>query len=274
MPPACLFAGSPVSGSPTTLAVALLRGDDAASALAQFEGLGFTELTLGGLPAHQSAPDVSGGRSRSVLAVLPDPATLLALSVDVPEAIDAAAAVRALAELALPRLASLPVPSAAPASPVPSPLAAARTGLAALYPTEIGGRPVTIDRELTGREFLSQIVNFRPMEQQVTRALRRRDRTVGDLRFAIGTTGSGSVIAAFQVEGGPIRPLVNTLLESLAMERTGQDVPAASVAGKDVFEVSGGFLIGGQGIAYPEGEVLWLVFSQGDEQTEIFEQLP
>ena len=30
-----------------------------------------------------------------------------------------------------------------------------------------------------------------------------------------------------QVEGGPIRPLVNTLLESLAMERTGQDVPAA-----------------------------------------------
>lgn len=283
MPPACLFAPSPASGSQTNVAVLVLRGDEAASTVAQFDGLGFTELTVGGLPARQSPADASGGRSRSTLAILPDPGTVLAFSVDTPEAIDAGAAARALGELALPRLLSAPLPSAAaspaasalvPSASVPAPSAEARIGLAALFPAQVGGAPVRIDRQLTGREFLSQIVNFQPMEQRVTRALRRRDRTVGDLRFAIGTTGSGSVIAAFQVEGGPIRPLVNTLLESLAMERTGQDVPAASVAGKDVFEVSGGFLIGGQGIAYPEGEVLWLVFSQGDEQTEIFEQLP
>lgn len=277
MPLACLFAGSPASGSPTSLAVAVLRGDEAASATAQFEGLGFTELAVGGVQAHQSPPDVAGGRSRSTLAVLPDPSTVLVLTVDVPEAIDSAAAVRALAELAIPRFASAPVPSTAPVSPaasVPAPSAAARTGIAALFPTEIGGRPVTIDRKMTGREFLSQIINFEPMEDRVTKALKRRDRTVGDLSFALGGTGAGSVIAAFQVEGGPIRPLVNVLLESLAMERSTQEVPAASVAGKDAFGVSGGFLIGGQGIAYPEGEVLWLVFPVADEQAEIFQKLP
>lgn len=277
MPSACLFAGSPASGSPTSLAVAVLRGDEATSAPSRFEGLGFTELTIGGVPAHQSPADVSGGRSRSTLGVLPDPSTLLVLTADVPEAIDSAAAVRALAELAVPRLVSAPIPSTAPASPtasVPAPSAAARTGVAALFPTEIGGRPVTIDREMTGREFLSQIIAFGPMEDRVTKALKRRDRTVGDLSFVLGSTAFGSLIGAFHVEGGPIRPLVGILLESLAMERSTQEVPAASVAGKDAFGVSGGFLVGGQGVAYPEGEVLWLVFPAGDEQTEILERLP
>ncbi len=282
MPPACLFAGPPASGTPTNLGVVVLRGAEAASAIAQFAGLGFTESTVGGVPAHQSPPDVSGGRSRSVLAVVPDPSTVLALSVDVPEAIDAAAAAQVLAELALPRLAAVPTPStavastapASPAASVPAPSIAPLSGLAALYPTEIGGRPVTLDREMTGQEFLSQIIAFPTMERRVTRALERRDLSVDDLSFAIGGTPSGSTIVAFRVEGGRIRPLVNTLLESLAMERTGQEIPAETVAGKEAFEVTGGFLISGQGIAYAAGEVLWLVFPEGDEQSEIFEKLP
>ena len=275
---ACVYAGDVAGGSLAGMTVGVVRGTEATSAIEQMQGLGWTELTIGGMPALQApTEELSSGLSRSMLVVMPDGETALVLSADAPAEVDVAAAVRSLAELAAPRLGSLPIPSTAPATPVatiPTPSAAARSGLAALFPAEVGGAPVTIDRQLTGREFLAQIVNFKPMEQQVTKALRRRDRTVGDLSFALGGTGSGSLIAAFQVEGGPIRPLVNTLLESLAMERTGQDVPAASVAGKEAFEVSGGFLVGSQGVAYPNGEVLWLVFSSGEEQAEIFSKLP
>jgi hypothetical protein len=190
---------------------------------------------------------------------------------------DTRVALEGLAAHMVPRLGSLPSPSSAPASPtasVPAPSAATLSGLASLYPTEIGGRPVTLDAEMTGPEFFSQIVDFPEMERRVIRALERRDLDVEDLSFALGSTPSGSVIAAFRVEGGRIGPLVNVMLESLAMERTGQEVAAASVAGKEALEITGGILISGQGIAYPEGEVLWLVFPGRDEQAEIFEKLP
>jgi hypothetical protein len=82
------------------------------------------------------------------------------------------------------------------------------------------------------------------------------------------------LIAAFQVKGGLINPPVNVLLESLAMERTGQAVRPEDVAGKSAFEVTGGFLIGTSGVAYPKDDVLWLVFSFGPEQVAIFEALP
>ena len=77
------------------------------------------------------------------------------------------------------------------------------------------------------------------------------------------------------MKDGAIKPLVNVLLASLDMQRTGDAVPSADVAGKDAFEVTSGFLLGGgEGYAYPKDDVLWLVFSFGPEQAEIFEKLP
>lgn len=278
MSPGCLYHGDIDGGSLTGLTVGYATGPDAVAGLEQVQALGWPEIVIGGLPALQAPTEqLASGLSRSVLAIIPDDASVLLLSADTPSGIDSAAAVLTLAQLAVPRLGSMPSASTAPGSPAPSTPAAsadARSGLAALFPAQIGGHPTRIDRELSGRDFLAQIVAFEPMEERVTRALRRRDRTVRDMSFVLGSTGSGSVIAAFQVKGGAIRPFVNVLLGSLAMERTGQDVPAASVAGKDAFEVLGGFLIGGQGIAYPKDDVLWLVFSFGEEQVEIFEQLP
>jgi hypothetical protein len=277
MPLACSYHGDTGGGSLTGLTMGVSRGTDAVAGIEQIRALGWPETTVGGLPAlHAPTEEVSSGLSRSMVAVIPDDSSVLVLSADAPAEVDVAAAVLALAALAVPRLGSIPLPSAAPVSPAPSPAAsaAARTGLAALFPAEVGGSPTNIDREFSGQEFLAQIVNHEPMEDRVTKALRRRDRSVRDLSFVLGSTSSGSVVAAFQVKGGAIRPFVNVLLESLAMERTGQDVPATSVAGKEVFEVLGGFLIGGQGVAYPKDDVLWIVFSFGDEQTEIFSKLP
>jgi hypothetical protein len=246
------------------------------------------EVDVVGLPALQTPTarmiNEARGWRQSTLYVFPNDVTMLQMQVRAPRGVDPAAAVVSLAELAGPWLTnnvpapsspapSSPAPSGAvPTSPAPSGLApspAARTGLAALFPADIGGSPVTVD-VLTGREFLSQVVNFRPMEQRLTRALRQRGRRIGDLSFAQAQTPNGSAILAFQVKGGPIRPLVNVLLEALGMERTGEAVPPEAVAGKDVFEV----LSGAEGYAYQKGDVLWLVFSFGDEQTEIFEKLP
>jgi hypothetical protein len=94
---------------------------------------------------------------------------------------------------------------------------------------------------------------------------------IGDLSFAQASTPTGSVILAFQVDGGRINPLVSVLLESLGMERTGDEPRPADVGGKEgVFEI----LSGSEGLAYVSGDTLWLVFSQGPEQVAIFEQLP
>jgi hypothetical protein len=112
------------------------------------------------------------------------------------------------------------------------------------------------------------------MEQKVTRALKQNGARITDLGFVTGATDSGSLIAAFQVEDAQIKPLVNVLLGSLAMERSRQAPRPEDVAGKPAFAITGGFLIGATGVAYPKDDVLWLVFSFGEEQAQILEQLP
>ena len=259
-------------------------GDQTVDTLFELVQLNFTdatELEVAGLPALQqpTQPMINDakGWTRTNLYVFPDDNTMLQMYASTPKGVDSAQAVIALAEIAVPRLALIGTPSPSPSGPAPSgaaPSGEARTGLAALFPSDIGGGPVSIDRALTGPEFLSQIVNFKPMEQRVTKALRQRKRKVNDLSFVIGSSQSGSIIAAFKVDGAKIKPLVQVLMESMAMDRTGQDPRPEDVAGKDVFGILGGFLIGGEGFAYPKDDVLWLVFPTPNEQGEIFEKLP
>ncbi len=217
----------------------------------------------------------------SSLYLFPDPMIMVQLGAIAPKGVDSAAALVALATLAAPSIGTMQPPSASPApsasagaSVAPLPSGEARTGLAALFPTDIGGNPTTIDVELTGPQFLSQIIHFKPMEQKITRALKKGHKKASDLHFVTGGTNNGSVIAAFTVDGAAIKPYVKVLLESLAMERTGEDLRPEDVAGKNAYGVTGGFLIGTQGVAYPKDDVLWLVFSFGEEQAEIFQRLP
>jgi hypothetical protein len=263
-------------------------GDQTVETLAELVKLNFpdsVELEVAGVPALQrpTQPMINDaeGWTRTDLYVFPSDTSMLQTYAQAPEGVDSAAAVAELAAIGVPRLALIAAPTPSPSGPAASgaaPSAGARTGLAARFPAEIGGNPVEIEQQLTGRQYLSQVINFRPMERRITRALRQRDRKIGDLSFTVGSTSAGTVIAAFQVQGGPIRPFVNVLLESLAMERTGRPVRPEDVAGKDAFEITPGFLLGtgDPGYAYPGDDVLWLIFPgpSGGEHVEILEQLP
>jgi hypothetical protein len=240
---------------------------------------------LGARPASAATTypgtGVAKGWSMSSLYVFPDPMVMVQLEATAPKGVDSAAALVSLATLAAPLIATVQRPAASPspstsagASGAPSPSGEARTGLAALFPTVIGGSPTTINMDLTGAQFLSQIVNFKPEEQRLTKALAKQKKKVSDLSFVLGTSANGSVMAAFQVKNAGIKPLVNALLESLAMERTCDTVRPEDVAGKAAFGILGGFLIGGEGFAYPKDDVLWLVFPTPGEQSEVFAQLP
>jgi hypothetical protein len=288
--PTCSYVGTDTAGGLTEgLMVGFVFGDESTGSLIDMLRQSITdaeELEIGGLvaipgPSSSGSGDAEGW-SMSTLFVFPDPMTMLQLQATTPAGVDGAAALVSLVELAASRIASAQPPAATPSPAVspatsgePAPSTAARPGLAGRLPSDIDGNPMAVQADLTGPQYLSQIIDFRPMEQKVTRALKKRDLKAADLSFVIGSTNGGSVVAAFQVEGGAIKPLVNVLLESLAMERTGGDVPSGDVAGKDAFGVTSGFLLGGgDGYAYASEDVLWLVFAFGDEQAHIFEQLP
>ena len=162
------------------------------------------ELEIAGIAAipGPTSPGTGAaeGWSTSTLNVFPDPMVMFQLQATAPDDVDGAAALASLVELAASRIASveppLPSPSLA-ASPGPSsapaPSTEALSGLAALFPSDIGGNPVSVDQNLTGPEYLSRIINFKPMEQKVTKALKKRDLKAADLSFAIGGTSGGSL---------------------------------------------------------------------------------
>lgn len=287
--PICFYTGSKKAGDLTQgMGAGFLFGDPASEPPFEMIRQSFPDrevLDIGGLQAIQGTTYPGSGKAKgwsmTALYVFPDPMTMLQLEAAAPKGVKVEAALLGLVELAAARIATISPPVASPSpatSPVtsnaPSASVEPRTGLPALFPVQIAGAPVEIEVDLTGSQFLDQIVNSRPMEQRVTKALKQRKRGVGDLSFAIGASRAGSVIAAFQVKGGAIKPFVNVLLESLAMERTGQAVRVEDLGGKNAFAVMGGFLIGGSGYAYPKDDVLWLIFPTPAEQTEVFEQLP
>jgi hypothetical protein len=288
--PICFYVGTEAVGGLTQgMYAAMVMGDASTGSLIDQVRQSLPEaeeLEIAGIAAIRGPASPGTGEaegwSTSTLNVFPDPMVMFQLQATAPEGVDLDAALVTLVELAAARIASVQPPTAttSPAvspgpSSAPAPSTAALTGLAALFPSEIGGGPVSFDANMTGPEFLSQIINFKPMEQKINKALKKRDLKAADLSFVIGSSGSGALIAAFQVKDAAIKPLVNVLLESLAMERTGGDVPPEDVAGKDAFGVTSGFLLGGgEGYAYPEDDVLWLVFAFGPDQAEIFAKLP
>ena len=279
--PICGFVGTKFAGDLIeSIHAGFAFGDESTGSLLDLMRQNFPdadELDIGGVTAIPGTTypgaGAAEGWSTSSLYLFPDPMIMVELGATAPEGVDGAATLVALATLAAPRIATIQPPATSPspsaaagASVPPASSGEQRTGLAARFPTDIGGKPTSIDVELTGPEFLSQIVNFKPMVQKVTRALRKRDTKVGDLSFVSGGTGAGSLIAAFQVDGAQIKPFVNVLLASLDMQRTGQAVRQQDVAGKNAFAVTGGFFVGSSGVAYAKDDVLWLVFSFDPEQ--------
>ena len=83
-------------------------------------------------------------------------------------------------------------------------------------------------------------------------------------------SGTAAIIA-IQLPGADIGPFVEPLLTLLDMREVDPQPDPQTVAGK---AVTAGSLSGQAAYAYPMNDVLWIVFAQGADVTEIFQELP
>jgi hypothetical protein len=186
----------------------------------------------------------------------------------------AQAALTSLAELALPRMATMALPTPIPPEPAPSFFGDAE--LQAIFPTEIGGKPVTV-QTLSGADLVAQSDPNDPEDQaqrqQLEALLAAQGRTIDDVSVGFGFSFEPPPygISAVRVKGGDIAPFVPQLLPLLT---TGMDNPQQTegqVAGKTVTVLTSGATTA---YAYPRNDVLWVVTAEEPVLTEIFQKLP
>lgn len=152
--PVAMAASDPVAGtcrlqadgSFTGLTAGITHADEGAGPLIDQTRAGLpgaVDIDIEGTPALLVPPVPMTGdaetHARSSLFAFPDTRTMLQLELTAPAAIDAQSALLVLASVALPQLGSItPLGDTSPAPSSAGPSAAARTGLAALAPAEIG----------------------------------------------------------------------------------------------------------------------------------------
>ena len=184
---------------------------------------------------------------------------------------DAAAALSQVMEAALPRMSSITFaePTQQPGrSIVPDP------DLAALFPTTIGGQPVTAStriRPATCSSTSRPDPKAQAAVQQITDQLSAQGKTVDDMSFGSGQVTLGdksATIPAFRVKGGDAAQFVDA---ALALTASGQADPRSSttqVAGRDVTVTQDGDA-GAKSYIFPSGEVLWFVTADEPTLSEI-----
>jgi hypothetical protein len=232
---------------------------------------GCVDLTVGGAPALYlpdsfgtlAYVDLGGGNLFSIQLV-GEPA----------EGVDARAALVAVAELALPRVAAIPLPTA-----LPEPSFVRDTALEALFPTEIGGIAVEV-QSMSGQDVAAQAGD---VPQRFIDALAAQGKTLADVSVAFGTAfdpddGSYAAINALQVHGAD----VSTILEAFVAVINGDDSPMeqtqVEIAGKQVTAVRPAESEPGDDVdtqhVYASGDVLWVVTATEPDLTEVFQKLP
>jgi hypothetical protein len=138
--------------------------------------------------------------------------------------------------------------------------------LAALFPTELGGEPMTAFT-MTGADFMSMGAGSKDIET----ALQQLGKTPADL--SVGSGGTSKItIFAFQIKGVPADQFLGKYLSSTAV---GSTVTDAAFGGKSVKKV----VTGGQVSAYLylSGDILWTVDGNAPTDallTEAFSKLP
>ena len=228
------------------------------------------EIVVAGVPALQTATETpKTGWTRSALHVFPDAATRLTLEASAPESVDVTMALNHLAELAVPRLAAIMAPPSG--SPSPAPSSDGRTGLDALFPTDIGGSPVAVQPATLGG-FLSADPAKAAAIKSLTKSLKAQGMKVQDVPVDVGQTDAQTAaIIAIQVTGADITPFVAPLTVLLDLKKSATQPTQDVVVGKSVTAFEGS---GGTAYVYPKDDVLWVAFAQGPDVTEIFEKLP
>jgi hypothetical protein len=177
---------------------------------------------------------------------------------------DVKAALTELGELAVSRSASLPPP------PEPEPVADlhADPALEALFPTALGGQPLTV--QSAAGSVLAQ--GDEESRRQIEEALASVGKTLADVTLAVAFTPdfSGSV-TAFRIAGADAAALLPTVL---ALQAGGDGVTQTPgrVGAKDVVVVEG--VGAGTQYYYTKDDVVWVVQAQEPALTEIFDALP
>jgi hypothetical protein len=182
------------------------------------------------------------------------------------EGVDRLAALTDIGALALPRVADVPQPvetDEPSASVLPDP------DLAALFPTDIAGSPITV-QTVRGSSILSS--DDADTLQAITDALTAHGKTIDDLSAGFGGTDDGSVqIVALRVQGTDVRPFAQDLIAAFIEGPAPSMTPQGVAAGKDVSSITQD---GQQVYVYPKDDVLWLVVADGAALAETFARLP
>lgn len=176
-----------------------------------------------------------------------------------PDAVDPAAALVALGELAFPRLATLATPT---------PVVQADPELAGLFPTAVGDTPFPVQtfggETMTSNSDPEALAKFEEL-------LASNGKSFADVTGGFGLLAEPPVsISAMRIRGADITPFMELLL-GMAAQEAGVTPTPVQVAGKDMQTA---LLNGQQQYVYPKGEVMWLVVAEEPLLTEVFQKLP
>jgi hypothetical protein len=165
-----------------------------------------------------------------------------------------------------------PEPSREPLPPPGAP------DLEALFPTEIGGEPVTGLRSANGLELRQQFAPGVPATTQLEAILGGQGKTIEDMSVATGgalTDGGPVTITIVQVDGADVSQLIGGF-GAFIMEDDGVQQQPANVGGKTVVVLTPG--PDGPSLdpihAYASGDLLWLVSATEPLLSEILTKLP
>jgi len=222
------------------------------------------DLQISGVPALY-LPEMG-----ALLYVAPTAGSLFNLQLigEPADGVDKQAAMTNLAELALGRLASMPLPTT---QPVPSQQALEGDAeLEAMLPTQIGGVDVTT-QSMSGKD----LTTGGGVPAEFTAAIAAIGKTMDDVSaatgYALGESGTYSAITAFRVRGTDMSSLQATLLPILLKGQGAEAETTLQVAGKNVTAAN---VAGNMTYFYPHGDILWVVAATDPALTEIFQKLP
>jgi hypothetical protein len=177
----------------------------------------------------------------------------------------------ALAELAVPRVAAIAVPTLTSA-----PSFAGDLELEAMFPTEVGGEAVTVT-SVGGRDLAAQ---SQPEQVELfNQALAQQGKTIDDVSLARASTSVASIVA-LRVRGADATALADGLISVLFSMVSDPQQTRITVAGKEVIRITSGPLPSADDptqarqVVYPSDDVLWVIAAAEPELSEILGKLP
>jgi hypothetical protein len=190
------------------------------------------------------------------------------------DGVDKLAALTTLGALAVPRVASVPVP--AETEGPEGPTFAPDPELEALMPTEIGGQALTIESMRGAEAFEADGV-----PQQILDALAAQGKTLDDVSVATAYAFDADtmqllLISALRVRGADMAAFEDAFISVFNDGQPPAEQTPAQIGGKDVTVIRQTAESTDDQLqyAYPRGDILWLVSAVEPALSEVFSRLP